>query len=116
MVGNGLMYKDAKDIPITGRIFYAKTVSGTTTLYEDAATTIEATGKDVFEAFVAYNIRVVIDGEIHNVSSAKVDTSKVYVNILTVSSDTATVVTAEAAIAEDDTKTEADFTKIVPAS
>lgn len=116
MVNNGLMYKDAKDIPVTGRIFYAKTTSGTTTLYEDSATTIEAKGGDVFEAFVAYNIRVVIDGAIHNVSSLKVDNGKVYVDVLTVSSSTATVVTAEATIAEGDDKTEADFTKLVPAS
>ena len=116
MVKDGFMYADAKDVPVTGRIFYAKTASGTTKLYEDSATTIEATGGDVFDAFVANNIRVIIGGAIYNVTSAKVDSGKVYVDILTVASSTATVVTAQAAIASGDSKTAADFSKLVPAS
>lgn len=116
MINDGKMYEDAKDIHVTGCIFYAKTASGTTKLYEDSANTVEATGGDVFDAFVANNIRVVIDGAIYNVTSAKVDDGKVYVDILTVASSTATVVTAEAAIDSGDTKTATDYTKIVPAS
>ena len=39
-----LIYEDAKDVNVSGRVFYAKTASGVTTLYTDSATTAAATG------------------------------------------------------------------------
>lgn len=113
MVYGTKIYEDAKDVNVSGRVFYAKTASGATTLYTDSATTIAATGADVLSAYLAGNLVIVNAGSICAPTACIIADGKVKVDILTVSSDTATVVTCQAAIAADDTKTIVEYLKIV---
>lgn len=115
MVYGNKIYEDAKDVNVSGRVFYAKTASGVTTLYTDSATTVAATGDVVLSAYLAGNLVVVNAGSICVPTACIVADSKVKVDILTVSSNTATVVTCQAAIAQGDTTTAAIFGQIVPA-
>lgn len=116
MVNGNKVYTDANDLGVSGRVFYFK--ASDSKLYKDSALTVAADGGAVFQAFLAGNLTIVNDGAIYRATSAVVDTTnaKVKVDILTVSSSTATVITAEAAIATGDTKTAADFAKIVPSA
>lgn len=116
MVYGTKIYEDAKDVNVSGRVFYAKTASGATTLYTDSAETIAATGADVLSAYLAGNLVIVNAGSICAPTACVIADGKVKVDILTVASSTATVVTCQAAIAADDTKTVATFNKIVPAT
>ena len=115
MVINGKIYEDAKDLHVSGRVFYAKTDSGTTSLYSDKAQTVAAVGADVFAAYLAGNLVIVNAGSMCVPTACKVADSTVSIDILTVSSRTATVVTATAACASGDTATAALFAQIVPA-
>ena len=117
MVINGKIYEDAKDLHVSGRVFYAKTASGTTSLYSDKAQTVAAVGADVFAAYLAGNLVIVNAGSMCVPTACVVDStnSLVKVDILTVASSTATVVTCQAAIASGDTETAALFGQIVPA-
>lgn len=116
MVYGTKIYEDAKDVDVSGRVFYTKTASGTTSLYTDAATTVAAKGADVFDAYLAGNLVIVNAGSICAPTACIVANSKVKVDILTVSSNTATVVTCQATIAADDTTTAALFAQIVPSN
>lgn len=113
MYGNKI-YETAKDVGVSCRVFYAKTASGATTLYTDSATTIAATGDAVLSAYLAGNLVIVNAGSICLPTACIVADSKVKVDILTVSSNTATVVTCQAAIASGDTTTATVFSEIVP--
>lgn len=115
MVKGSKIYEDAKDLHVSGRVFYAKTASGTTTLYEDSATTVEAKGADVFSAYLAGNLVIVNAGSMCVPTACIVASNVVKVDILTVASSTATVVTCQADCAADDTATAALFGQIVPA-
>ena len=114
MVNGNKVYTDANDLGVSGRVFYAKAADSK--LYLEAAYTNAAEGGDVFQAFLAGNLIIVNDGSIAIPTAVKVADSTVSVDILTVSSSTATVVTLTAAVAAGDTKTAADFAKIVPSA
>ena len=116
MVNGNRVFYNADNIGISGRVYYAKTASGTTTLYTDSACTEVAVGGDVYKDYVAGVLMIVNDGSICFPTAAKVASSKVSVDILTVASSTATVVTCEAALASGDTTTAVEFAKIVPSN
>lgn len=116
MVHNRKIYTDANDLGVSGRVFYTKTASGTTTLYTDTACTVAAEGGDVFQAYLAGNLTIVYSSAMYVPTSLVIASSTVKADILTVSSGTATVVTCQAAIASGDTKTAADYAKIIPAT
>ena len=113
MVINGKIYEDAKDLHVSGRVFYVKAADSK--IYTDSATTTLAEGADVFSAYITGNLVLVNAGSMCVPTACKVADSTVSVDILTVSSSTATVVTATAACASDDTATAALFGQIVPA-
>lgn len=114
MINGTKVYENASDVHVTGRVFYAKAADSK--LYLEPAYTNEAEGADVFNAFLAGNLRIVNGGSIAVPTAVIVADGTVSVDILTVSSSTATVVTVTAACAADDTKTAAEFAKIVPAA
>lgn len=116
MVNGNRVFYNADNIGISGRVYYAKTASGTTTLYTDSACTAAAVGGDVYKDYVAGVLMIVNGGSICFPTAAKVVSNKVSVDILTVASSTATVVTCEAALASGDTTTAAEFAKIVPST
>lgn len=105
MVNENKVYTDAKDLGVSGRLFYVK--SGA--LYSDSATEVAAEGGDVFQAFLAGNLTIVDNGVIYKGTSATLATTTVTVTYGADSSATATVATG-------DTKTAADFAKIVPSA
>ena len=116
MINGNVIYPNANDVNVSGYVFYTKTASGTTTLYSDSATTVAAVGGEVFDRWLAGNLVIVHDGAIYKPTSCKVASGKVTVDILTVASSTATVVTTEAALASGDSKTAVEFAKIVPSA
>lgn len=116
MVNGNRVFYNADNIGISGRVYYAKTASGTTTLYTDSACTEAAVGSDVYKDYVAGVLMIVNAGSICFPTAAKVASNKVSVDILTVASSTATVVTCEAALASGDTTTAVEFAKIVPSN
>lgn len=105
MVNGNKVYTDANDLGVSGRLFYVK--SGA--LYSDSATEVAADGGAVFQAFLAGNLTIVDDGVIYNGTSATLSSSTVTVTYGAEGSATATV-------AEGDTKTAADYAKIVPSA
>ena len=113
MLNGTKIYEDAKDVHVSGRVFYVKAADSK--IYSDSATTILAEGGDVFSAFLAGNLVLVNDGSICVPTAVKVADGTVSVDILTVVTSTATVVTATAACASGDSATAALFGQIVPA-
>ena len=113
MVKGTKIYEDAKDLHVSGRVFYVKAADSK--IYTDSATTTLAEGGDVFAAFLAGNLVLVNGGKMCTPTDCSVADSTVSVSILTVVSSTATVVTATAACASGDTATAALFGQIVPA-
>ena len=113
MVINGKIYEDAKDLHVSGRVVYVKAADSK--IYTDSATTTLAEGGDVFSAYITGNLVLVNGGSMCVPTACKVASGTVSVDILTVSSSTATVVTATAACASGDTATAALFGQIVPA-
>lgn len=105
MVNGTKVYTDAKDLNVSGRLFYVK--SGA--LYSDSATEEAADGGAVFSSFLAGNLTIVDDGVIYKVTSATLSSSTVTVTYGADGEATATV-------ADDDTKTAADYAKIVPSA
>lgn len=114
MVNGNKVFYDADNIGVSGRVFYAK--ASDSKLYTDSALTVAADGGAVFQAFLAGVLVIVNDGAITVPTAVKLTEGTVSVDILTVSSSTATVVTLTAAVATGDTKTAADFAKIVPSA
>lgn len=114
MVNGNKVFYDADNIGVSGRVFYAK--ASDSKLYTDSALTDAADGGAVFQAFLAGVLVIVNDGSIAVPTAVKLADSTVSVDILTVSSSTATVVTLTAAVASGDTKTAADYAKIVPSA
>ncbi len=114
MINGTKVYTDAKDLGVSGRVFYVKAADSK--LYLEPACTNKAEGGDVFAAFLAGNLVIVNDGSLCTPTAVTVADSTVSVDILTLVSTTATVVTATAACASGDTKTAADFAKIVPST
>lgn len=114
MINGTKVYTDAKDLNVSGRVFYVKAADSK--LYKESACTNKADGGDVFAAFLAGNLLIVNAGSICTPTAVIVDSGTVSVDILTVATNTATVVTVTAACASGDTKTAADFGKIVPAA
>lgn len=114
MINGTKVYTNASDLGVSGRVFYVKAADSK--LYLESACTNKAEGGDVFNAFLAGNLVIVNDGSICTPTAVKVADSTVSVDILTVSSSTATVVTVTAACATGDTKTAAEFAKIVPSA
>jgi hypothetical protein len=114
MVNGNRVFYDADNIGVSGRVFYAK--ASDSKLYTDSALTDAADGGAVFQAFLAGVLVIVNDGAIAIPTAVTVAEGTVSVDILTVSSSTATVVTLTAAVATGDTKTAADFAKIVPSA
>lgn len=114
MINGTKVYTNASDLGVSGRVFYAKAADSK--LYLESACTNKAEGGDVFNAFLAGNLVIVNDGSICTPTAVKLAEGTVSVDILTVSSSTATVVTLTAAVATGDTKTAADFAKIVPSA
>lgn len=103
---NGIkVYTDAKDIDVSGRIFYVKTGA----LYTDAAAETAAEGGAVFQAFLAGNLTIVDNGVIYKGVSATVSSTTVTVTYGAEGSATATT-------AADDTTTAVEFAKIVPSN
>jgi len=114
MVNGNRVFYDADNIGVSGRVFYAK--ASDSKLYTDSALTDAADGGAVFQAFLA-GVLVIVNGSAIAIPTAvTVAEGTVSVDILTVSSSTATVVTLTAAVATGDTKTAADFAKIVPSA
>lgn len=114
MVNGNKVFYDADNIGVSGRVFYAK--ASDSKLYTDSALTNAADGGAVFQAFLAGVLVIVNDGAITIPTAVKLAEGTVSVDILTVSSSTATVVTLTAAVATGDSKTAADFAKIVPSA
>lgn len=114
MVNGNKVFYDANNIGVSGRVFYAK--ASDSKLYTDSALTNAADGGAVFQAFLAGVLIIVNDGAIAVPTAVKLAESTVSVDILTVSSSTATVVTLTATVATGDTKTAADYAKIVPSA
>ena len=114
MVINGKIYEDAKDLHVTGRVFYVKAADSK--IYEDSACETLAVGADVFSAYITGNLVLVNGGSMCVPTACKVDDGTVSIDILTVVTSTATVVTATAACADDDTTTAALVAQIVPAT
>lgn len=114
MVHNRKIYTDANDLGVSGRVFYVKAADSK--LYLEPACTNKAEGGDVFQAFLAGNLVIVNDGSMCTPTAVTVADGTVSVDILTLVSTTATVVTVTAACASGDTKTASDFAKIIPAT